>query len=563
MSTESGLAEEAAAHEQSEEADHDAIVVGAGFAGVRALWELRRQGLCVRLLEKGSGPGGTWYWNRYPGAHSDSPSWVYCFMFDDELLQDWDWPERFPGQPAIEEYFNHVIDRFDLRKDMQFNTTVASATFDDGTETWKVTTAAGETFRCKYFVSGTGVLHAALEPPFPGADSFAGEVYSTSAWPKERIDFVGKRVGVIGTGASGVQVIQTVVADAAELKVFQRTASFVLPARNHALDDFQRDSLKRTYDEIKERVSEHPFSLPYELPQRTFLDTPPERRDGVFERGWELGDFHMIFSTYDDLLTNPEANAAAQEFVRRKIRAIVRDPETAELLCPRGHPIFSKRPPVGFNYYENFNRSNVTLVDVRSNPIARITPRGVVLEDGTEHELDMIVYSLGFDAATGSLTRMDIRGRDGESLREKWSERPDNFLGITVDGFPNLFMLSGPGAQFSNFPVAIEAQAEWVGRAIAHMRSRGYESMEPSAESVAGWTALLEQIAGATLVPEGAEAGSWIYGQNVPGKPRAVYFFLGGVPMYLQLINAEADGEFAGFAFSAAPTNASAAARRS
>jgi cation diffusion facilitator CzcD-associated flavoprotein CzcO len=555
MATDSDVFDEAPAKERSRDSapsEYDAIVVGAGFAGVRMLWELRRQGLSVRVLEKAAGPGGTWYWNRYPGAHSDTPSCVYCFLFDSDLLQEWDWSEVFPGQADIEAYFNYVLDRLDMRKDMQFNTTVISASFIEETGRWTITTEDGEEFQCKYFISATGVLHAALEPPFPGTESFEGEAYLTARWPKEPVDFVGKRVAVVGTGASAAQVIPIVADDAKDLKIFQRTPTYVLPARNQPLDDYQRNSLKRNYDRLKELVSKHPYALAYELPERTFLDTPPDRREGVLERGWELGGFHLIFSTFDDLLTNQEANDMCAEFVRRKIRAIVQDPETAELLCPKDHPIFSKRPPVGLNYYESYNRSNVSLIDIRSNPIARITPHGILLDDGTEHEFDMIIYALGFDAATGSLTRMECRGRGGELLRDKWKRAPDTYLGLLVEGFPNLFILSGPGAQFSNFPPAIEAQSEWIGKAIAHMRSRGYDWMEPTNESAGRWTATLDQIAAATLVPQGAEVGAWFYGQNVPGKPKATYFFLGGVPMYVQLMTAEAKAGFPGFSFVAA-----------
>jgi len=528
---------------------YDAIVIGAGFAGIRMLHELRTRGLTARVLERGYGPGGTWHWNRYPGAHSDTPSWVYCFLFDKDLLQDWDWNERFPGQRDMEAYFNHVVDRFDMRRDIQFDTRVTSAVFNESIDRWLVTTACGETFECTYLISATGVLHAVIEPSFPGVEEFEGESLVTGHWPDRPVDFVGKRVAVIGTGASAVQSIPIIAGDADRLIVFQRTANYVLPARNVALDDWQRNAIKRNYDHLKELISRHPFALAQELPNRLFSETPPELREGAFERAWELGDFQFIFFTYDDMLTNPEANAMGAEFVRKKIRAIVQDPATAEILTPRNHPIFSKRPPVGVNYYETYNRPNVDLVDVRANPIARITPRGIELADGTEHEVDMIVYALGFDAATGSMSRIDCRGRDGESLREKWLRAPDTFLGLTVEGFPNMFMLSGPGAQFSNFPPAIEGQAEWIGRAIDHTRAQGAETMEPTREAAERWAATITQIAEATLVPKGAEAGSWIYGQNIPGKPKATYFFLGGVPMYIEMINAEADAGYRGFRF--------------
>jgi cation diffusion facilitator CzcD-associated flavoprotein CzcO len=535
-----------------EQVDYDAVIIGAGFAGIRMLHELRTRGLTVRVLEKGYGPGGTWHWNRYPGAHSDTPSWVYCFLFDKDLLQDWDWNEKFPAQADMEAYFNHVLDRFDMRKDIQFDTAVSAAEFDEETDRWRVTTASGEVFKCTYLISATGVLHAVQEPPFPGVEEFAGESYVTGHWPVHPVDFVGKRVAVIGAGASAVQSIPIIAADADILTVFQRTPNYVLPARNVALDDWQRNAIKRSYDHLKELISHHPFALAQELPNRLFSETPPERREAMFERAWELGDFQFIFSTYDDMLTNPDANEMGAEFVRKKIRAIVQDPQTAEILVPKNYPIFSKRPPVGVNYYETYNRPNVHVVDLRANPITRIISSGIELGDGTVHEVDMIVYALGFDAATGSMSRIDCRGRGGESLREKWLRAPDTFLGLTVEGFPNMFMLSGPGAQFSNFPPAIDGQAEWIGKAIDHTRALGAEVMEPTRSAVEQWSALITQIADATVLAKGAEVNSWIYGQNIPGKPKATYFFLGGVPMYLKTINAEADACYPGFSFSSA-----------
>jgi cation diffusion facilitator CzcD-associated flavoprotein CzcO len=536
--------------------EYDAIVIGAGFAGIRMLHEARKRGLSVRLLEKGSGPGGTWYWNRYPGARCDTPSWGYCFLHDEQLLQEWDWPEHFPGQGDIEAYFQHVIERFDMRKDMQFDTTVTSAVFDERANRWTVSTEAGETFGCTYLLSATGVLHVPIEPPFPGVKSFEGETYQTATWPAEDVDLVGKRVAVVGTGSSGVQVITTIAPCVTKLIVFQRTAPYVLPARNQPLDAFRREAIKSSYDYLKTLISKHPYALAYELADRLFTETPPERREGVFERGWELGDFRYVFFTFDDLLTNREANAMGAELVRKKIRAIVQDPETAEMLCPKDYPIFSKRPPVASGYYETYNRDNVVLVDVRENPIARITPRGIALEDGSEYEVDVIVYSLGFDAATGSMSRIDVRGRGGELLRDRWKQRPDSLYGLGVPGFPNMFMLSGPGAHLSNYPPAIEAQADWIGRAIDQMRDHGFATMEPTQEAADRWTAGLEEIAAATVMADGAKVGSWILGQNVPGKPKATYFYFGGASEYFKLITQEADAEFPGFTFTKAEATA-------
>jgi cation diffusion facilitator CzcD-associated flavoprotein CzcO len=532
--------------------EYDAVVVGAGFAGVGMLLELRRRGISATLLEKGTGPGGTWYWNRYPGARCDSPAWVYCFLGDDELLQEWEYRERFPGQASIEAYFNHVVERYGLLKDMQFDTTVVSASYEEDSNRWRLFTEASEEFFCTYFISATGLLHVPVLPSYPGVESFGGESYLTGQWPKEPVDFVGKRVAIIGTGASGAQALPVIAEDAAEVTVFQRTANYVLPARNEPVSRNQLASIRRQYGHIKQLVANHPFALSYELPNRTFEDTPPERHDAIFERAWELGDFRFIFATFDDLVTNREANDAGAEFVRNKIRKLVNDPQTAETLCPKDHPIFSKRPPVAPGYYEAYNRDNVSLVDLRSTRISEVTPRGLQLSDGTELDFDMIVYALGFDAGTGSLARIDCRGRDGRRLRDHWESRPQTSMGIAIDQFPNLFMLSGPGSHFSNFPPGVERQAHFIATLMEQISESGHRAAEPTREAVERWSATLDEIMNATLISEGAKVGSWFQGSNVPGKPTATYFFLGGAPMYFQILSEEMEAGFPSFAFDSA-----------
>jgi cation diffusion facilitator CzcD-associated flavoprotein CzcO len=533
--------------------DFDAIVVGAGFGGVRALYELRdRLGLSVRVLEAGTSVGGTWYWNRYLGARTDSEAWVYCFSFDKDLGQEWDWSERYPPQSEMERYFQHVVERFDMGKDIQFNTRVTSAHYDEATNRWRVGTEGGESFTCTYFISATGLLHLALEPPFPGLDSFEGEWYMTAKWPKEPVSFSGKRVAVVGTGATGVQVIPVAAQTAERVTVFQRTPNYVLPGRNHPLDAAQREAIKRDYEEIWAQCAEQSFAFPIPLANRVAGDmTTPEEHQRVLDRGWETGGFRFVFETFDDMLVDDRSNGVASEFVRNKIRTIVKDPETAELLCPKNHPVFSKRPPLGHFYYEAFNRENVELVDVGGNPIEEITSKGIRLRDGEEYEVDMIVFALGFDAVTGALTHMDCRGKDGHTLREKWRAGARTYLGIAVDGYPNLFMISGPQAPFANIPVVIDKSVEFIGRAIAFLREHGHARREPTPEAVESWCRHMQELLDVvSVIKQGESVHSWFVGANVPGKAHSVYFYFGGAPAYFQEIGQVAGRGFEGFALS-------------
>ena len=529
----------------------DSIVIGAGFGGLRMLWELRRLGLSARVLEAGSNVGGTWYWNRYPGARTDSEAWVYCFSFDKDLLQDWNWSERFPQQRDMERYFHHVAERFDMRKDIQFDTRVASARYDEPANIWEIETEQGERFTCTYLIAATGLLHISKDPPFAGLASYQGQWFRTSDWPKEPIDFTGQHVAVVGTGATGVQVIPVVAQMANCLTVFQRTPNYVVPGRSHPLDAPELAEIKRNYDRIWQQAGEHVYGFAMEPAGRTYGEASPAERQRIFDAGWEAGGFRYLFETFDDLLINEEANAEAAEFVRNKIRSIVKDPETAKLLCPDNHPYGGKRPPMGQYYYETFNRDNVALVDVRSNPIADVTPTGIRLQDGAEFPVDTIIFALGFDALTGSLTRMTVTGRQGQTLADKWRHAPQTNLGISVDGFPNLFMISGPQSPFANIPVVIEQSASFIGALLAHARDSGCDRIEATPQAAEAWgrhcQALLDM---SPIIQAGEGVNSWFAGANLEGKARGVYFYYGGAAGYFaELRQAIAEG-FGGFACS-------------
>jgi cation diffusion facilitator CzcD-associated flavoprotein CzcO len=527
---------------------YDAVVIGAGLSGLRVLKELRDEvGLSVVAYEAGTDVGGTWYWNRYPGARTDTESWAYGLSFDQELLEDWTWEERFPGQPEVERYLNHVADRFDLRKDIRFETRVTEASFDERSSEWTVVTDAGETVTCSYLITAAGLLSDTYHPPFEGVEEFEGEWYQTSLWPKEGVDFTGKRVAVIGTGATAIQLIPEVAREAEHLTVFQRTPNYVVPARNHLMPESQVTEINRTWDEMWAHLRTQPFALPIPVSGRVAADMPdPAERRRVFEQVWETGGFRFIFESFDDLITNQEINDEASEFVRDKIRTIVKDPETAELLCPYGHPFGTKRLPLGHFYYETFNRANVDLVGIADNPIERLTPKGIRLADGTEHEVDVIVFALGFNALTGALSRVDIRGRGGVELNEKWAGGAATYLGVAVDEFPNMFVILGPQSPFVNTPPMVERQVDFIGDAIRHMRANGIAAIEATGEAVAAWNEECHEGLNATLIPKGLEDRPWFL-RKIPGRPLNVLFYFGGFVAYCDNVQGSLDNDLSGF----------------
>ncbi len=524
---------------------YDAVIIGAGFGGLRALYELREMGLSVKGIDAASDIGGTWYWNRYPGARTDSEAWVYCYAFSKEVLDEYDWPERMPNWEHVLDYLDFVATRFDLRKHIQFDTRVKGAVYDEEANLWTVTSESGEAFTCTYFVSATGLLSIPVDPQYPGKEHFQGEIYMSMRSPHTPVDFAGKRVAIIDSGSTAVQMLPIIAQTASNVTMFQRTPNYVMPGRNYPLDDATRNGIKANYDAVWKQVRNHVFAFPMDYTGRDFDAMTPAQIHAAFDAAWEDGGFRYIFSAFDDLLVNPRSNAAAAEFFRNKIRAIVKNPETAKLLCP-DYPIALKRPPLGNFYYESFNRSNVHLVDVRTNPVLEITRTG--LRTGTtDYDFDILIFAMGFDAMTGALTHMDIAGRDGSSIRDKWRTGARTNFGMTIDGFPNFFMISGPQTPFANVPPLVEAASEWIGKAITHARSSGTDYFETTPDAVESWNEKIHMLLNATLLGGATELKSWFMGANVPGKAHAPLFYFGGATAYFDELQQSIDTGFPGF----------------
>lgn len=524
---------------------YDAVIIGAGFGGLRALYELREMGLSVKVIEAASDIGGTWYWNRYPGARTDSEAWVYCYAFSKEVCDEYNWPERMPNWEHVLDYLDFVAKKFDLRKHIQFDTRVKSSAYDEQANLWSVTSESDETFTCTWFVPASGWLSVPLEPPYPGRERFKGEIYMSMRWPHEPVDFTGKRVAIVGSGSTAVQMLPIIAQTAAEVTMFQRTPNYVMPGRNYPLDDATRSGIKANYDAVWQQVRNHVFAFPMDYTGRDFDAMTPEQVHAAFDAAWEDGGFRYIFRAFDDLLVNPRSNAAAAEFFRNKVRAIVKDPELAELLCP-DYPIALKRPPLGNFFYEAFNRDNVKLVDVRTNPVQEVTETG--LRTGTtDYEFDVIIFALGFDAMTGSLTNMDVRGIGGQTIREKWQDGARTNLGLTIDGFPNMFMIVGPQTPFANVPPLVEAGTRWMGQAIAHTVATGNDYFAATPESVQAWVEKIQMLLDATLLGGATELGAWFMGANVPGKAHAPLFYFGGATAWFDELEQSAENGFPGF----------------
>jgi cation diffusion facilitator CzcD-associated flavoprotein CzcO len=524
----------------------DAVIIGAGFAGMYQLLCLRdRLGLKVRVLEAAGGVGGTWYWNRYPGARCDSESHSYMYYFDPELVRDWEWSERYPQQPEILRYLNHVADRYRLRADIQFDTRVTAAHYDAEGACWEVVTEAGERFRAPWLITAVGCLSTANVPQIEGLSDFQGHWYHTGQWPHEGVDFRGKRVGVVGTGSTGIQAIPVIAQTARHLTVFQRTANYSIPARNAPLSVEQRQRFKDEADQIRLVMNTNTNAHPFRIDDRRAIDTPVQQRTELYEKAWQTGGlrFRAIFK---DLLVDEAANRTAADFICKKIREIVKDPGTARILSDIDHPFAAKRPPIDSGYFETFNRDHVDLVDLRTTPIERITAHGI-RAGGRDYGLDIIVFATGFDAMTGSFLKMDIRGRDGVSLKDAWHGGPVNYLGLSVPGFPNLFTLTGPGSPsvLCNLPPAIEQHVNWVTECIAQLRQRGAHSIEPTMQAAQAWCAEVNEAADATLLSKVPH--SWYTGANVPGKPRVFMPYAGGFARYQERVTEITQAGYAGF----------------
>ena len=525
--------------------DFDAVVIGAGAAGLYMLHRLRGLGLRARAFEQGDGVGGTWYWNRYPGARCDVESWDYCYSFSEELEQEWDWTERFPTQPELERYFNHVADRFDLRRDIRFNTRVERARFDEDRNRWIIDTSDGATVTARYLVSAAGCLSEVNKPPIPGAETFGGTQLHTARWPAEGVDVAGKRVGVIGTGSSGVQVIPQVAQTAEHVYVFQRTPQYTVPARNRPLDDDARKELKESFGERQAFKRTTPAGLSRPIVAVSAVPEMDEStRAEILEDSWRRGGPGFAM-TFDDILTDPESNERAARFVRQKVRAKVTDPEVAEKLVDIDYPIGARRLIVDIDYFETYNRANVTLVDVKAAPITEITPQELCTSEGN-YDLDVLVYATGFDGMTGALLSMDLRGVGGLALREKWADGAGTYIGLVASGFPNLFMITGPGspAVFSNVMLSIEQHVDWIADCLAYMVEGGFERIDADPEAEARWTRQVDELVAGSLV---GRTNSWWTGANIPGKRRGITMYLGGTHNYRASCDEVAANGYEGF----------------
>lgn len=531
--------------------DVDVVVVGAGFAGLAMLRELRdERGMSVRVLEAGDDVGGVWFWNRYPGARCDVDSTDYSYTFSAELDAEWDWSERYATQPEILRYVHHVAEKFDLRRDITTGARVATADWDDTSGHWDVVCEDGTTARGRYLVMATGCLSAVKRPDIPGIEEFAGQVLHTADWPREPVDLAGKRVGVIGTGSSGIQVIPRIAPEVAELVVFQRTPAFSVPAHHHVLSDAERAALRLTLAQRREQLRSSPTGLSVPVTKRGALDDDEQARRAHYEEQWRTAGFGFLLA-YSDLLVSHEANATAADFIRSKIAERVEDPELAAKLSPSSYPYGAKRPCVDTGYYETFNRENVTLVDIADAPITGATATGLTTSTGS-HDLDVVVFATGFDAMTGSLLRPTITGRDGVTLREHWSGGPRTYLGLMTAGFPNMFVIAGPGSPslLGNVMVSIEQHVDWVSALLADSASAGTPVIEATAEAEAGWVDHVNAAAAPTLY---MEAASYYLGAEVEGKPRVFMPYAGGLRRYRRECDQVAAEGYPGFVRTPAP----------
>ncbi|KAH7066711.1 hypothetical protein BKA63DRAFT_523021 [Paraphoma chrysanthemicola] len=559
----------------------DALVVGAGFGGIYQLKKLRDQGLTTKLIDIASDVGGTWYWNRYPGAMSDTESYLYRYSWDLEDLRTYPWDRHYVYQPEVYEYLRHVTERHDLRKDMIFKTAMESADWDDDTGRWVVRTSTGTTFRARYLVAGLGLLSKQNFPDIAGIDSFSGEKYHTGAWPKD-VTLVGKRVGVIGNGSTGVQVITEIAKDVKQLVCFQRNPQYSVPSGQGPVSTEYREKINEDYPQIwKEAVDESLFAFGFKEVSRLTFSVDEDERKRIYEKAWNKGGgFRFMFETFGDITSDEAANNAASDFIKAKIRNTVKDPEKARKLMPT--QLYARRPLCDSGYYEQFNRDNVEIVSLHETPIERITPEGVLTSDGNEHKLDVLIFATGFDAVDGNYTRLAIKGREGESLQEHWSSSgPTTYLGVSVPNFPNMFMILGPNGPFCNLPPAIETQVDFISDAVeaaestrnlatkritteesegnltrydsAQGQNNGNDNtkrspiIEATAEAEEGWTDLCDKLTAGSLF---RKTDSWIFGANVPGKKQSVLFYFGGLSAYRKQLREIAADNWKGYSIS-------------
>ena len=528
----------------------DVVVIGAGFAGLYALHKLRAMGMTAVALEAAEDVGGVWWWNRYPGARCDVESLQYSYSFDTQLEQEWPWTERYATQPEILRYIQHVAQRFDLRRDIRFNTRVTSALFDDTCDQWSLHTDQGEVFKGRYCIMATGALSVPRLPAIAGIQDFKGPVYHTGAWPHEPVDFTGKRVGVIGTGSSGIQTIPQIAKQAAQLTVLQRTANFSIPAWNTALSQEDQQAFKDKYRHYRALARE--VGTLYEFSDKAAMDVSPEAREAEYERRWNKGGVNFVHA-FNDLMVNKASNDTIADFVRERIRRVVKDPVVAESLCPNDHPLGAKRICVDTGYYETYNRPNVRLVDLKKTPIERFTSTGVCVQGEPEIALDALVCATGYDALSGALLNIDIRGRQGRRLQDHWQAGPRTVLGLLTSGFPNLFIITGPGSPsvLANMIVGIEHHVDWITDCLAHLQHQGLTTIEADEAAEERWVAHVNAAAEKTLLPM---ANSWFLGANIPGKPRVFMPYVAKIGVYRRECQAAADQGYVGFKLSKAPS---------
>ncbi|PSO19295.1 NAD(P)/FAD-dependent oxidoreductase [Bradyrhizobium sp. MOS003] len=529
-------------------AKFDAVVVGAGVAGLYQLYRLREQGLKVRAIDAAAGVGGTWYWNRYPGARFDSESHIYQYLFSEELYKGWSWSEKFPGQPEIERWLNYIADSLDLRKDIQFGTIVKSAHFNEATQRWLVTTDRGDVIDTQFLITCCGMLSAPYVS-FPGQETFKGQLFHTARWPREPVEFGGKRVGVIGNGATGIQVIQTIAGEVGHLKVFVRTPQYMIPMKNPKYSKEDAEAYKSKFQHLTERLPHTFTGFEYDF-EHAWAGLTPERRREVIEDCWNDGSLKLWISSFAELFFDAEVNAEISDFVREKMRERLKDPKLCDALIPADYGFGTHRVPLEQNFLEAFHRPNVEIVSVKANPIERVTPTGIQTADGTIHELDVIILATGFDAGTGALTRIDIRGRGERSLKEDWSKDIRTTMGLQVHGYPNLFTTAvplAPSAALCNMTTCLQQQVEWIDDCIRFVRAKNLKVVEPTKDAEDGWVAHHDETANATLI---AKTNSWYLGSNVEGKPRRVLSYCGGVGAYRQKCDEVAASGYQGFTMS-------------
>ena len=526
--------------------DVDVVVVGAGFSGLYLLYRLREAGFSTRVFERGGDVGGTWYWNRYPGARCDVESLQYSYSFDEQLQQDWHWPEKFSAQPDILAYANHVADRFNLKKDIEFNIEVKASRFDENLKTWKITTNTGEEIDAQYFIMATGCISTTQIPNIKGLSDYVGNTFHTGDWPHEEVDFSGQSIAVIGTGSSGIQSIPVLAKQAKKLTVFQRTPNYSIPSQNEPMTKKYERYWKDVYSERRKEMRYSAHGSLKDLNDVPALSVDEDQRQELYTKRWAIGGTGFLGS-FNDLLTNADANYTAAEYVRQQIKRVVKDKETAEILCPRSYPIGTKRICIDTGYFETYNRENVKLVDISKKPIQRLVTDGIIVDDQL-YPFDSIIFATGFDAMTGSIFNVDIKGRGGLALKEKWNAGPKTYLGLMSASFPNLFMITGPGSPSvkSNMIMSIEQHVDLVLETLLSMRRKGLSVVEPELEAENKWVDHVQEVANKTLFPQ---ANSWYMGANIPGKPRLFMPYIGGVGAYREICEEIVANNYRGFKF--------------